>query len=514
MTASTSTVVDSILAFLNEIHPRRIGAITETKRPYFTLTNKLSTKANLSVAIQITSQHTHHKSLSGVAERVFASNAHVFLLSAGPSIAVSVLCEAYKRGLVWPKYAWILHSYRLDDLLRHSKPIEGCSVQKILEGIFIFQLTKERSKFNAETAHHKINNGGFNPYAELLYDSVQTLISSANNTFEVPHFISNNSKVYVYHSRNGTANFIGTYDGIERTSTSMDESTFSDYDIPVVHTEALVFRYLLPLPILCFLFNTILLILYIYFRNEPDIKSTSVTVTMLLFAGCYFFIIFAFVYVLFIVYRVDFCLLLTWMSAEGLSMPLILATILVKMLRVYHIFTAFKALKHSAKCQDYTLVIYITLILSPIILLQTLWTLTDPNHLIFNFIEHPGFIETDIRCYSRYRHIRIALGLAYNFLLSFAVVVVAVKSRKIRRTQFKDTKKVNVLIFLLIVQCLCCYPHFIILDLVGYHFDFLHFFYPATFITAALLCQFILFVPKIWPSVQNKIFNALISSRS
>ena len=195
-------------------------------------------------------------------------------------------------------------------------------------------------------------------------------------------------------------------------------------------------------------------------------------------------------------------------------MPLILATILVKMLRVYHIFTAFKALKHSVKCRDYTLVIYITLILSPIILLQTLWTLIDPDHLIFNFIEHPGFIETDIRCYSRYRHIRIALGLAYNFLLSFAVVVVAVKSRKIRRTQFKDTKKVNVLIFLLIVQCLCCYPHFVILDLVGYHFDFLHFFYPAAFITAALLCQFILFAPKIWPSVQNKIFKALVTSRN
>ena len=352
LTASTSTLADSVLAFLREIHPRKIGAISETKQPYSTVTDELSAKANLSIIIQIASNH--HKSLSGVINRVFASNVHVILLSARPSIAVSVLCEAYKTGLTWPKYAWILHSYRLDDLLQNSKPIEGCRVWKILEGVFIFQLTKEESNFDTEAVHCNMSNSGFNPYTKLLHDSVWSLISSVNNTSShshVPHFNSNGSEVYIYHSMNGMANFISTYNAISHTLSNASEIMFTDYDLPVVQTEALLVPYLLPLPILCFFFNTLLLILYIYFRNEPNIKSTSVSISMLIFVGCYFLIVFTIVEVLYRPYRIDLCLFLIWMSTNGLSLPLILATILVKMLRVYHIFTVFKTLKQSAKCK-------------------------------------------------------------------------------------------------------------------------------------------------------------------
>ena len=97
---------------------------------------------------------------------------------------MQVLCEAYKRGLTWPKYAWILHSYRLDDLLQSSTSNEGsCRVQRILEGIFIFQLTEEGSRFTLETSStcHNFSNGiGCNPYAYLLHDLVWALISEAS----------------------------------------------------------------------------------------------------------------------------------------------------------------------------------------------------------------------------------------------------------------------------------------------------------------------------------------------
>ena len=150
---------------------------------------------------------------------------------------------------------------------------------------------------------------------------------------------------------NGTANFISIYDGTSHTLTNVSETTFSDYDLPIVHAEASLLPYLLPLPILYFLLNTILLILYIYFRNELDIKSTSVCISMFLLAGCYLLIIFTLAEVLFRAYRIDLCLFLVWIGATGLSIPLILATILVKMLRVYCIFTAFKTLNQSAKCK-------------------------------------------------------------------------------------------------------------------------------------------------------------------
>ena len=40
--------------------------------------------------------------------------------------------------------------------------------------------------------------------------------------------------------------------------------------------------------ILCFILTTILMCLFIYYRNEPAIKATSNTLSLCLFIGCYF----------------------------------------------------------------------------------------------------------------------------------------------------------------------------------------------------------------------------------
>ena len=196
----------------------------------------------------------------------------------------------------------------------------------------------------------------------------------------------------------------------------------------------------------------------------------------------------------------------------GTSLPAILGTILVKMLRTYHIFTVFKTLKQSAKCKDFALIIYVVLIVQPIILLQTLWTAIDPYHLIVNFIEHPGFTWIDVGCYGHYTHIWMSLECTYNILLSAAVIIIAIKSRKIQRTEFKDTKKVILFIFIFFILGIWCFPHVVLLDYIGYRSAFPYFSYLAC-ITAALSCQFLLFVPKLWPSIQNKIFKALDASR-
>ena len=514
MTASTSTLTDSILTFLTQIRPKKIGIITEINQPYYSMiSNELSTKANISLNIQIVNKYC--KSFSRIADRVFASNVHVIILSVSPSTAIPMLCEAYKSGLTWPKYAWVLHSYRLDDLLQSSESNKGCSVCKILNGIFIFQLTKERSNFNSETAHRNMRNSKFNPYADLLYTSVWALISSVDNrsfahfneVSSKSHFNLDCSKVYIYHNMNGMASLIGIYDS---TLTNVIKITFTDKDLPVV--SRVVFPYLLQLPLLCLLFNTILLVLYIYFHNEPSVKSTSVSLSMLIFIGCYFLVGFTVVMILQEEHMIDFCIALLWLSGLGLSIPLILAIILVKLLRVYHIFTTFKILKQSAKCKDCALLVYTILILLPNIMILILWTAVDRYHRVNNFIEHPGFIRIETNCHSEYTHIWYSLGFAYLFLLSAAVIIVAVKSRKIRRAQFKDTKKVNLLIFLLFITITCTFSYWKILVHSDFHFASLVILY-AGHMLAAFLCQIILFVPKIWPPIQKKIIKTLRLSR-
>ena len=501
-TASIWTLTDSILAFFNKIRSRRIGLVTEMNQPYYlTVSNELRTKANISLDIQI---NKHGQSLSSIAEKIFESNVHVILLSVGPSTAVPMLCEAYKRGLTWPKYTWILHSYRLEDLLQSSESNKECSVEKTLEGITIFQLTKETNVSISKTVHHNRSGDGFNPYADLLYNSVSTLISSTDN-MPFANLNPDKSKVYIYHNLNDMANLTGIYDGTSLTLTNVSEITFTDYDLPTV-TKGLLPPYLLSLPILSFLFNTILLVLYIVYRNEPDIKSTSVSLSMLMFTGCYLLIVFIICDVLFEQYRVGLCILRIWLSAAGLSLPLITTTLLIKMLRVYHIFTTLKLLKQSIKCKDYTLVVYIVLILLPLITLLTLRSVIRPSYKVEIFIEHPGFIEIEQSCDGEYSFIWYTFTEVYGCILSAVTVIIAVKSRKIRHAHFKDTKSVNLLTFLILIIVTGFFSYtytFYFIDPLGFLVKLVIYVSHMLIVTA---CQTTLFVPRIWSLVRKK-FN-------
>ena len=506
VTASISTLTDSILAFLKEVHPRKIGLITELKQPYLAVSSELSTKSDVPL------HHEYLASLSDTVEGIFVSNAHVILLSVSPSTAVQVLCEAYKRGMTWPTYAWILHSYRLDDLLRNSTSNEeSCRVQRILKGIFIFQLTEEGSIFNIQ--HHSFGNSAErNPYSHLLHDSVWALISSlatgsfsnSNEALLPFHSKSDNSMVYVYHNLNSTAGLklIGIYNGTSHAFTNMSEITFTDHDLPVVNKEAVLVPYLLPLPILCMVFNTILFVLYIVFRSEPSIKSTSVSLSMLMLIGCYFLACYTVSLVVIEPYPLDFCMVHVWLGGIGLSIPLVLATILMKMLRVYRIFTVFKPLKQNGHLSDFALFVYTLLILSPNIILLILWTAFDPRYRVDNFIEHPGYIENKLGCHSSsYESTWFALGITYLLLLSMAVIIVAIKSRNIRLALFKDTKTVNTLIFLLDIVGLSMFIFWRVYVEVG-----LAALYVGHMLMA-FLCQVILFVPKIWPVIRDKVIH-------
>jgi hypothetical protein len=502
--ASTSTLTDSLLTFMKEIRPRKIKIITEIKQPYWKVSNQVSTRANISLDIEIIQQY--QTSLSDIANRVYESNTHVVLLSVGPSTAVPMLCEAYKRGLTWPNYAWILHSYRFDDLLNSSSYNEECTSQKILEGVFIFQLTEEQYDLNSE-----VTPG--NPYADLLYDSVRALISSVDNSSSVhlnesslsPHFSPDSSKIYIYHNLNGTVSLTGTYDGKSHTLTKFNESeTFIDYDLPQIYVP-LLSLYILPLPILCFLFNTVLLVLYIVFRNEKCVKASSVSLSMLLFTGCYFLAIFAICDILADIYRIDICMLTFTLSSEGLSSVLIWAILLLKMLRVYRIFTTIKLPgKGGKKHKDYALLFYTVLLLLPQVALLIIRTAIDPSRREEYYTEYPGFIGVASVCTSDHWLIWNLVVNPYLFILQGAVIIVAIKTRKIRSKNFKDTKKVNLLVYLILVLANCTRAYGFTFFIVG-RYNYSAILVIVSQVLAAFMVQFTLFVPKIWPPLRIKI---------
>ena len=137
-----------------------------------------------------------------------------------------------------------------------------------------------------------------------------------------------------------------------------------------------------------------------------------------------------------------------------------------------------------------------------------MWTVIDPYIEDIKYVEHRGFLTVKFDCTSKYFYLWTTLTIVYTIFLSLVVVTVAVKSRNIRMKQFKDTKKVNMFIFLFIFSGLTLYAYWRVFDV---HEDFSIFCVYVNHLILAILCQIFLFVPKVWPPVRNKFLSKTVS---
>ena len=142
------------------------------------------------------------KICADIAKAIAAANLRI---NVNPGLVSPLLCEAYENGLIWPKYVWILHSYRLDVIVSHN-PGEECDRQSILKGVIIFQLTNKELTSESGTDEQVSARSGLrelNPYTNLLYDSVWTLASS-NHSLSAQSTLTN-SHNNIYQFLNGTS---------------------------------------------------------------------------------------------------------------------------------------------------------------------------------------------------------------------------------------------------------------------------------------------------------------------
>ena len=117
------------------------------------------------------------------------------------------------------------------------------------------------------------------------------------------------------------------------------------------------------------------------------------------------------------------CNLLLWLSGPGISLSLMLATLLVKMLRVYHIFNHVK-LCLGRYCSDLSLAGYVLLILAPNVLVNLIWTFTDRYHVILEYRTQNGFTDIKLDCSSKYVNIWFGVLCTYLLALILALTVV------------------------------------------------------------------------------------------
>ena len=186
-----------------------------------------------------------------------------------------------------------------------------------------------------------------------------------------------------------------------------------------------------------------------------------------------------------------------------------LAILLVKMMRVYHIFNSVQ-LRLGRNCSDLSLASYVLLILVPDILVNLIWIFTDQYEIKVEYRLQNGVIYIEKVCRSKYQIVWFGILTVYLLVLIFALAVIAVVTRKVRLQHFKDTKKVNILLFILCFGFIICLSYWLLLQSLKTKR------YIATLplhighSMLIILFQTFLFIPKVFPPIWRYIKQKFI----
>ena len=258
-----------------------------------------------------------------------------------------------------------------------------------------------------------------------------------------------------------------------------------------------------------FTLTTVSMCLFIYYRHKPAIKATSNTLSLCMFIGCYFLFTSSLLHTItsgVIIYETNESLrtfLCMYSSCfTNIGMDIVLATVIAKTLRIYHIFKTFG--KISRVCSDHGLFILILSLVSVKVIMLITWAnidaarITDVEYFVSTTI--PPTIQVVQECQTKQEGFWIIPLFVYSTFLGLVMVLLAILTRKIKRKDYKDSKKINVLVAALILNASICSPLWIIFRITS-DTVLSRLAYNVGTMLAAVLCQVLLILPKTVPLV-------------
>ena len=177
------------------------------------------------------------------------------------------------------------------------------------------------------------------------------------------------------------------------------------------------------------------------------------------------------------------------------------------LLRVYRIFYKFgKMNKHA--CNDLALAGYALLISSPSALLLLVWVISDPytDLPIFSFDNGLLFVTHD--CVSSYEVFWLLGNLGYLCCLAICLAIFAFLTRKIKYKQFKDTKSLTSLSFIIVFTTTLLVSYWYIARQIG-EIDLLFAIIQFGTYAIVLECQVSIFAVKLFPLVKSLVVKKL-----
>ena len=559
--SSSAVQNDALLALMDAFKWKNISIISDS-----TLIDHTETavdfikKVNQSSSFHLNSQKV--VTPGTVSDVNYTSAMKIIYVSATAEETHELLCTAYQQGRRWPTYVWILRNLRVEDLRIFPCKNDSVEIMDVLEKVLFitFKLKANYSDFCAETHEecrqdyqNRLRN---NTMDVALHDSVWAYALALNKSLDeltsqdlknyglgksnVTTIIENNLKtvnfmsalgnisftdereaettVEILQVRDGEAVEVGYYDPHSHNFTlkSSLEPTPTDAFEEVrrkLHEAAPIVT-LIAAGILL-VSNTFFLLLYIYHWNKPTIKATSPKLGFLILIGCYVLIGGAMVLGLreYIDNFGAMCQAEFWFQALGFQ--LIYGTLFIRLLRVYRIFGHTFTLPGKLWF-DGPLFFMVLLTVFGIILLHLLWTTVDPlktQNVEVDFDRPYNVVGTVLLCDTSDQNtffVWFGIHVGYIWLTIILVVIFSALTRKVKIENFKDTIEVNMFVYISFFTLILCFLfatafariHEVTGNLIHLHISFT--FEVLVYIITPLICQLILFAPKLWRARSEK----------
>ena len=499
--------------------------------------------------------------------RIHASGLKAVYVQLPPVETALLMCDAYEYGLRWPDYGWVIPDISLENVKLALSAIENCAPQ-VEEGAVSFHATqiapgapfsavmKNNTCSDHLSKHQEKNldvNG--NIYARAIYDFIHKIYFSLNNSFpdvlqfgsvKDNHFsninfqrrvseligngLNNSSRseqfssivIAIYQTINSSPKQVAVYDphksrlvfdnfstGISLPSEDLDRVYWTlPPQLDIILTAGLV---------ACVLFIFVNMCLYIYYRRAPEMKASSVEISMIIYISCYIMCVGCGIHLKTSTHIVQHttvpCTVVIWATQPWGDLTL--ATLLVQVARIYHIFNYFGRIKKYAT--DRNLLVVIALIFLGKVVILSLWTALDPYRTVEVKAYHsegkPPYYEVTQHCYSDYSVVWNSVSFGYTALLTISVAFISYKTRKIRRKDFKNTKKINVFLSVVVTAMAVLALLWWVFRRVG-NTAMSQVVLMLLYLLLPVACQACLFCPKTFPPLQRNVLRLVCKKKA
>ena len=355
----------------------------------------------------------------------------------------------------WNEYAQLLHQLEFRENLTLNPGNTLANVAH--DQIWAFSLALNNSLDLLHSVNRTIED--YQTNQSLVSDIIEEQLLSVRFQGAAGYFELNDnreaaSSISLSQVQNGTPVLVGLFDPQRSDSiifiTNVSNVPDDDYEDVFAF---LPLSIVIPMSVICLIglaSLALLLILFLCYRKRPEIKASSPYLSIIMFIAClmlYGSVCMQILGVAGIGIGIV-CNLDLWLVAIGLN--LMFGTIFMRLLRIYYVFKTFR--ETGRFWSDRYLVIGIFALLSGIFILLVTAAIVDPFRevQIKTFIAdaNPPYFQVNAVCHARYVLYWVFSGLAYNGTILFLAAVFAFRTRRIRREEFKDTKKVTAFVYL------------------------------------------------------------------